>query len=326
MISVVIPAYNAEKTIKRCLDSLLKQTYGDIELIVVDDGSTDNTAQIVSEMILTDPRIRLIKQENSGPGVARNSGIDAARGELLTFVDADDTVSENFVQTLFSLYSTDILPAVDIVRTDISGSALSPIEKEITLDDGWIDRYFCSDIRYGIAVSVWNKLFSLRTLRLHSIKFRAELRMGEDMLFVFEYLCHCRKICFDGNAHYGYIIASDTLTSLSKDYAPLYQSTFDAMKSFECIGIDTLNKWAFAATVDLILRPFVLNKPRSDFAAWWKSFRQTPLCQAAIKSEKPKSIKNRLFHFALRFKRPTCVYALLTLMRIKKRQRTKTHS
>lgn len=326
MISVVIPAYNAEKTIKRCLDSLIKQTYGDIELIVVDDGSTDNTVKIVSEMILTDPRIRLIKQKNSGPSVARNNGIDAARGELLTFVDADDTVTENFVQTLLNLYSDDTLPAVDVVRTDTSGSALSPIENEITIDDGWIDRYFCGDIRYGIAFSVCNKLFSLPILRLHNIKFHTELRMGEDMLFVFEYLCHCRKIRFDGNAHYNYIIASDTLTSLDKDYAPLYQNTFDAMKGFECIGIDTLNKWAFAATVDLIPRPLVLNKSRSDFAVWWKSFRQTPLCQAAIKSEKPKSIKNRLCHFALHFKRPTCVYTLLALMRIKKRQRTKIHS
>lgn len=326
MISVVIPAYNAAKTIKQCLDSLLMQTYGDIELIVVDDGSTDDTVTIVSEMILTDPRIKLIKQKNSGPGVARNSGIDAAHGELVTFVDADDTVSDNFIETLCGLYSPDVLPAVSVVRTDISDSALSPIENEITLDDGWIDRYFCGDIRYGIAFSAWNKLFSVQVLRLHNIRFRAELRMGEDMLFVFEYLRHCRKIRFDGNAHYNYTITNGTLTSLSKDYAPLYQSTFDTMKSFECIGIKTLNKWAFTATIDLISRPFVLNKPRTDFAMWWKNFRQTSLYQASIKSEKPKSIKRRLFHFVLRFKQPTCVHVLLAFMRIKKRQRTRIHT
>lgn len=325
MISVVIPAYNSEKTVKRCLDSLLKQTYHDLELIVVDDGSSDKTAELVSEMIQTDPRIRLIRQQNAGVSAARNAGMDAAQGDLLTFVDADDTVSENFAQVLSNLYFTDVLPAVDVVRTDISGSALSPIETEITLDDGWIDRYFCGDIRHGIAFSVWNKLFSLQILRQHDIRFRPEIRMGEDMLFVFEYLCHCRKICFDGNACYNYIITSDTLTSSSKDYAPLYQSTFDAMKSFECISIDTLNKWSFAATVDLLPRPFLLNKSRTDFAVWWKGFRQTPLCQAAINSEKPKSMKQRLLHSALRSKRPTRVHALVVLMRIKK-AKDKKHS
>lgn len=317
MISVIVPAYNAEDTIKRCLDSLICQTYTDIELIVVNDGSTDATSDIVSQMAMSDSRIHLINQQNSGVSTARNIGIDMARGDLLAFVDADDTVSENFVEALHDLYAPDTLPAVDVIRTDGDGLALTKSESEILLDVGWIDRYFCGDIRYGVAFSVCNKLFSLQILRQHNIRFRTEIKMGEDMLFVFEYLCHCRKICFDGNAYYNYVITSDTLTSLSKDYAPLYQSTFDAMKSLDCISIDTLNKWSFAATVDLIPRPFVLNKSRADFAVWWKSFRQTPLCRAAINSEKPKSMKQRLLHSALRFKRPTCVYTLVVLMRIK---------
>lgn len=318
MISVVIPAYNAGKTLKTCLDSLLCQTYPDLELIVVDDGSSDKTTEIVSEMIQTDPRIRLIRQQNAGVSVARNAGMDAAQGDLVAFVDADDTVSENFIETLNDLYAPDTLPVADVVRTDGTGSALTPIPNEIQLDNGWIDRYFCGDIRYGVVFAVWNKLFSAELLRREDLRFPTELTIGEDMLFTFEYLTHCRNIRFSDAAQYNYTIAEGSAMSANKDYAPLYDKTFQKLRSDPRIPRVTQGKWAFEATLDLMARPFVLNRSRTDFAVWWKGFRQTPLCQAAIGSEKPKSMKRRLFHAALRFKRPTCVHALVALMRIKK--------
>ena len=93
-VSVVIPVYNAEKYLCECLDSAAGQTLRDVEILCIDDGSTDNSAAVVAQYIKKDPRIRLIRQENSGSGAARNRGIRTARGEYIAFLDADDFYPE----------------------------------------------------------------------------------------------------------------------------------------------------------------------------------------------------------------------------------------
>ncbi|RLE38324.1 glycosyltransferase family 2 protein [Candidatus Woesearchaeota archaeon] len=102
-ISVVIPLYNKVRHIKRALDSVLSQTYQDFEVIVVNDGSTDGSEKVVQEY--TDPRIRLINQENSGPGAARNRGIKEADNELIAFLDADDEYLPDFLKTVQGLFA-----------------------------------------------------------------------------------------------------------------------------------------------------------------------------------------------------------------------------
>lgn len=196
MISIVVPAYNAAGVIERCIDTVLRQTYPDFELLIIDDGSTDETAEIVAAKAAQDARIHLIRQENAGVSSARNTGIAVASGELLCFIDSDDTVSANYLETLLALYSPGVLPVIDVVRSDRNGSALSPMPETFMLDGDWVDSYFCGQLRYGIAFSVWNKLFSLQTLRREHIVFLPELSIGEDMLFVFQYLHHCRSIHF----------------------------------------------------------------------------------------------------------------------------------
>ena len=98
-ISVIIPVYNGEKTIKRCLDSVLNQTFDDFEVIAVNDGSTDKTLEILNG--IDDVRLRVITRENAGQGVARNDGIRASSGEYLAFVDADDTVDKRMLELMY---------------------------------------------------------------------------------------------------------------------------------------------------------------------------------------------------------------------------------
>ena len=118
MISIVVPAYNAAGVIERCINSVLQQTYSDFELLIVDDGSTDNTAELVAVRAALDARIRLIQQANAGVSSARNTGIDAASGDLLCFIDSDDTVSANYLEILYTLYSPGALPVIDVMRSD----------------------------------------------------------------------------------------------------------------------------------------------------------------------------------------------------------------
>ena len=107
IISVVIPVYNEEAHLTRCLDSVLSQTYGDLEIITVDDGSTDRSPEILKEYAAKDKRIKIISRENGGAAAARNTGIEAASGNYIGFVDADDWAEEGMYETLYGCLSTE---------------------------------------------------------------------------------------------------------------------------------------------------------------------------------------------------------------------------
>ena len=130
IVSVIIPAYNVEKYIKTCLQSVMNQTLQDIEIILVDDGSTDCTSQIVRELVREDNRIKLISKENSGPGEARNVALEYAQGEYIFFLDADDTMPREACE---QLYKYALLKKAEIV-----------IGKMV-----WKDQGKCTDVIYN---------------------------------------------------------------------------------------------------------------------------------------------------------------------------------
>src|SRR5690606_10105587 len=101
VVSVIVPIYQAEKFVKRCVGSILQQTHKDFEILLINDGSTDNSAFICNEYAEKYPNIRVFHQENAGPSAARNKGIDEAKGEFITFIDADDFVGDQFLESFF---------------------------------------------------------------------------------------------------------------------------------------------------------------------------------------------------------------------------------
>ena len=103
-ISVIIPVYNAEKTIRRCLESIMSSEYEEYEVVVVDDGSTDNSASILFEYANRDRRVKIINQPNSGPSIARNKGLELAEGEIIAFVDSDDYVRNDYLDQLEKVF------------------------------------------------------------------------------------------------------------------------------------------------------------------------------------------------------------------------------
>ena len=324
MISIVVPAYNAAGVIGRCIDTVLRQTYPDFELLIIDDGSTDETAEIAAAKAAQDARIHLIRQENAGVSSARNTGIAAASGELLCFIDSDDTVSANYLEILHTLYSPGVLPVIDVVCSDRNGSALNPMPETFTLDGNWVDSYFCGQLRYGIAFSVCNKLYSLQTLRRECIAFLPELSIGEDMLFVFQYLHHCRSIRFSKDASYYYTIVPGSAMFSSMDYTQPYEKTFAIMSEKErfssLIADRTLSRWAFDASIIIIANPFIIDRNYAEFKKWWREFRQTALYRSAVASEKPSGYKRRLLHFAVRAENTIAIYVLFRLLRFGKKK------
>lgn len=330
MISIVIPAYNAAATVGRCLDSLLAQTYRDFELIVVDDGSTDGTAQIISTYAERDSRIRLIRQENAGVSAARNVGLYAARGDLIAFTDSDDAVSPEFLEALLSLYAPGVLPVADIERSD--GSALASLPLAITLDPTRLpEDYFCGTLGQGIAFTVWNKLFSAALLRDACLRFAEELTVGEDMLFVFRYLRRCREVRLTCRAVYRYNIAENSAMQSRRDYTGAYETVLRTLRrpdgDFPPVAEEVLAMWALESCVFILTNPAVSEQSYAAFSAWWEGFTRTGLYRAAAQATDLPDIRiSRARRVLLRLMRGNRTRSLHTLLRAFRKSRTFKHT
>lgn len=139
LVSIIIPAYNVEKYIERCLHSITGQTYQAIEIIVVDDGSTDSTGEILDRYAISDSRMKVIHTKNGGVSAARNIGLENAGGEFLSFVDADDLVAPHYIERLMEILQitgTDISTccAVDVSENSVSEHWPIPLSAPIVLE------------------------------------------------------------------------------------------------------------------------------------------------------------------------------------------------
>lgn len=163
LVSIIIPVYNAEVYLQRCVTSLLRQTYKQIEIILVDDGSPDNSGTICDEYAKIDKRVRVIHKANGGAATARNKGLDEARGKYICFVDADDYVSCEYIETLYNLL---VENNADIAQCDylltFKGDSQMPQEKKIISNYTAIEMLKLfqieNDFRIKIVV-VWNKIY-----------------------------------------------------------------------------------------------------------------------------------------------------------------------
>lgn len=190
LVSIIVPVYNVEKYIDKCVRSLLNQDYCDIEIILVDDGSLDKSSAIIDKLQKKDNRIVTMHQKNQGVSSARNAGISIATGEYITFVDGDDWVDANYVT-----YFVDLLEksGCDIVMNknnyfgghEVSGNSFSVISAEKAIE--WI---YLGDL----FVAVWNKMYRRSVLGRNGVKFNEKIWYGEGMLFNVEILQYVSKV------------------------------------------------------------------------------------------------------------------------------------
>lgn len=327
MVSVIIPVYNAEMVIGRCIDSFLRQTYTNFEIIVIDDGSTDQTAAVVTQKLLYDSRIHLIRQKNLGVSAARNKGIEASGGEFICFADSDDTVSENFIEVLLSLYNDNVMPVIDVMRSDKAGSALLTIAQSCKLEEDWEEKYFCGDLGQKIAFSVWNKLFFTKLIKEKNIKFSENISVSEDMLFVYEYLRFCQEIHFSKNATYHYTIVEGSAMNSSRDYLAQYEMTLVEMQRKGInelkAGEKIISQWSFNSAMIVMTNPYIAKKTYSEFNRWWKMFSATKLYKAAITTKEIETRKRKMIYQLMRSGRVEMLYLLLKAFYRRKQKRVK---
>ena len=202
-ISVIVPVYNVEKYLKRCLDSIINQTFKDIEIICINDGSTDNSGEILNSYAQKDKRIKIIEQTNSGLSAVRNKGIDIASGEYISFIDSDDWIDKNFYENLYNAAcknDADIAACGIIRLSEYRKKYLLQFEKEITLENPDKKFEICDipDINY-----VWNKIYKLDKIRKYNLKF-LEGYVYEDVLFTPQTVFYLKKLVTVPDTYYYY--------------------------------------------------------------------------------------------------------------------------
>jgi len=225
-VSVIVPVYNVEKYVVKCVKSLLQQTYQNLEIILVDDGSTDSSYKECVELAHCDNRIKLFHQDNFGVASARNKGLELATGEYVTFVDADDTVKEKYIEKLYCAIcdgNYDIVfcgyEHINVALNITTKICLSNLAQGDLMID--FSRLFFSRCENVLSFSA-AKLFRMSIIRRHGIKFDCQYRWGEDQIFNLMYFSYVKKYCFLPESLYQYYIhgrgsAVETFSKLRVD-------------------------------------------------------------------------------------------------------------
>lgn len=213
LISLVTPVYNCAEDLHRCVNSVLGQIYTNWELILVDDGSMDESAAICDDFAMTDRRITVVHRQNGGPSTARNVGIERARGRFYYFLDADDFLDADALAVLANDYGEH---ATDWVVTgckwiDAQGAVLRNepfMERSALLSRqdllGYLESYLREPNRTPMFTCVWGKLFDGDIIRSHSLRFDSALRVFEDADFNFRYLKYVQKMSYVAGHSYNY--------------------------------------------------------------------------------------------------------------------------
>ncbi len=220
-LSIIVPIYNTSKYLRRCIDSILAQTFTDFELILINDGSTDNSLEILRNYEVQDSRIVVIDKVNEGVAAARNQGIEIAKGEYIMFSDSDDYVDRDWIKKLYTMIKENTCGFVNCSYKKcwqdgkVNVIRLTSDSTIVTLSK---DNYFCL-YKNGYSHSLWNKIYSSKIIRDNSIRFDNSVYNGEDVLFNIEYFRCCDSIIYIPEALYN---MNQTDGSLSRKYDPHY--------------------------------------------------------------------------------------------------------
>lgn len=324
-ISIIVPVYNVEKYLKRCIDSLLNQTLKNIEIILVDDESPDNCPKICNEYKTIDSRIKVIHKKNEGLGFARNSGIEIATGEFIAFVDSDDTIHPQMYEDLYNTtrkYNLDaaycsinrmldehtiikfketdelkIFVAENICK-DFMANMIAPMPE------------FHSDVKYHM--SSCRAIYSLQLIKCNDIKFGSERKvLSEDILFNIDYLKKSTGVALIPKYYYNYWKNEGSLTNsyvknrmLKSEnlYNIIKEKLIDSHLYQECYL--NLNRLFLFMTRIALVNEIIFNKNNKKKKSNIKLICNHPILEKILKDYPYKKlpIKHRLFFLLLKFK------------------------
>lgn len=241
LISVIVPVYNVKDYLEECLESIIKQSYTNLEIILVDDGSADGSAEICDRYAQTDNRMKVIHQENQGVARARKNGVLCSTGMYTGFVDADDKINSNMFEFMF-----ENIGKCDVITVGCYGETVAGVKFEQT--DSFAEGIYASEedldffhanmlayqnrYEYGALPYLWNKLFRTELLKEVMSNIDSVLSFAEDGEVVFQYLLKCEKICVTHKCLYYYRRREDSfMRSVDENYMHNLYKIYLALKS-----------------------------------------------------------------------------------------------
>ena len=244
LVSVIIPVYNGAEYLPRCIESVASQSYKNLEMILIDDGSTDNSLKICQDYSAKDPRIKTICSKNKGPASARNLGLNISRGEFISFVDADDTIDKDALTILIRGYNKN--PAEIVIgdfrkikkgiveeRRDIIFPGNKLLNKHDLVD--YSISYLKKPNKNLLFAVSWARLFKSSVIRENEISFNPELHTFEDVDFNFKYLKHTDNAYFIKQVVYNHTVY-DSYSSATMSIGNNPKKLFGYRQALVCIG------------------------------------------------------------------------------------------
>ena len=287
-ISVIVPVYNVQAYLAECVQSILNQTYSDFELLLIDDGSTDRSGAIAEELAVNDSRIQVFHKENGGLSDARNYGIGRAQGEYLTFIDSDDYIAPEYLETLVELvvrYHADASCVSGVETSERTAKSYS--ENKIVGKYTGIEAITNSLPRHNIAISAWGKLFH-RSLFDEICFPKGELY--EDLLtlpYVFE---KCNTVAFTTEKMYFYYQRPGSITNsrISDKHMRFFDNSIQLMGCFDHYGKEVHEAFIARIVIDSINRfaePLLfcsdyfekIKRVKKYMSAYWKESKDNPI-------------------------------------------------
>lgn len=248
-LSIIVPVYNVEHFIHKCISSILEQTFSDFELILINDGSTDLSGEICDEYKSKDQRIRVFHKKNGGPSSARNLGIKISKGEYIAFVDSDDIVEKKMYEKLYNIALNEdaMIVACGYIEIDsftgLTRESIKPLGNKLVIEGREIKRSlesFLSRNKILGYASLCNKIYKKGLIIDNQLVLNENIKIAEDLCFNIEAILHTNKICAVNEALYKYIRAN-TESIMNKRVGTFYlhlNARREILKTLEINQID----------------------------------------------------------------------------------------
>ncbi len=238
-VSFIVPAYNAEKTIEKCIASIQLQSYSNIEIIIIDDGSNDLTYKICEKIMRNDKRVKVVKTENRGVSSARNLGIKICTGKYICFIDSDDYYDNRFLSENINNFKNESIDLVVFGYTMInnggSNRKLLGEESRIYNIEEYIKYYSntCYIMHFNV---LWNKIYSKEIIIENNIFFDENINLGEDAFFNYRYYSYTNKVYVNYGSYYNYInLGEESLSRRYLSIADLWITYEAILNKFYCL-------------------------------------------------------------------------------------------
>lgn len=309
-VNIIVTVYNKQENIKKCLLSILNQSYKNINVLVIDDGSTDKSAQIIKNICKQDTRFNYYYQENNGVSSARNYGLNKAKGKYVLFIDGDDFVDFDYVETFLKYKDFDlVVGGYRRIEEGKNNIEIKPSQKIVTYENFKSTFFNKEAFKYiGLPIS---KLFNLKIIKKYKLKFDENINLGEDTIFDFNYMKYISKVKLIPYSGYNNLILPGTLSR--KPRKNLWQ--------LNIYLIDSLNKifdfkydeyWQFMYIRAITIEISSMSRKYNNFKRAVKLIRRDSDFKQ-IKYRRINSTKDKINYLILKFNATNVGYILYAM-------------